>query len=170
MPRALGPKAAARRVLGLDPGTHATGYGVVEKVGSALRMVTGGIIRTPGKAELSQRLLVIFEDLCRVIEEHQPREASVEGVFTSRNPRSAILLGQARGVALLAMARQGIPVFEYPPAAVKKALVGVGRADKEQVRAMVMALLKTKEPMGLDASDALALAITHIHSRGLSAL
>ena len=163
-----GPSAS--RVLGLDPGTHATGFGVVEQVGQSLRLVDAGTIRTPAKAELSRRLLVIFQHLGQVITRNQPQEAAVEGVFTSRNPRSAILLGQARGVALLAAAHHDLPVFEYPPASVKMALVGAGRADKEQVRAMVRALLATKQPLGLDASDALALAITHLHSRRLGSL
>ncbi len=162
----------APRVLGLDPGSAATGYGVVEPRpgGRGLVLVACGVIRPPARRPFPLRLQAIHQGLGRVIREHRPAEAAVEGVFAAKNIASALKLGQARGVALLAAAQEDLEIFEYTPAAVKKALVGVGRADKEQVRAMVAALLKVKASMPLDASDALAVAITHLHSRKLGNL
>lgn len=156
-------------VLGLDPGSRATGYGLVQSQGSRLKLVDAGVIRPPAKAGLAQRLAAIYEGVAKVIAANGPQQAAVEGVFTAKNARSAMVLGQARGAAILAPALAGIAVFEYPPTTVKKSLVGVGRAGKEQVRAMVAALLKAPLPGGLDASDALAVAICHLHSRNLSA-
>jgi crossover junction endodeoxyribonuclease RuvC len=135
-----------------------------------LRLTAFGVIRPPAGEDFHLRLLAIHRGLAEVIQKYSPDEAAVEGVFAAKNVRSALKLGQARGVALLAAALAGIPVFEYTPAEVKKALVGVGRAEKEQVRVMVRALLKTREKMPLDASDALAVAVTHLHSRNLRRL
>ncbi len=164
------PGGARLRVLGLDPGSHATGWGVVDAAGGGrLRLVDAGVVRAPAKAPVDQRLLAIHQGLAEVIAEHQPAEMAVEGVFSAVNVKTAIVLGQARGVALLAGAAAGLEVFEYSPAAVKKALVGTGRAEKRQVRAMVSALLATKRKLPLDASDACALAICHHHSRALHA-
>ncbi len=158
------------RVLGLDPGSRACGWGVVESRGRELVLVEAGTIRPPARGEFAQRLLFIYQHLAELIARTAPAEAAVEGVFSAGNLRSALLLGHARGVALLAAAEAGLSVYEYPPAQVKKALVGVGRADKEQVRAMVARLLGRGGRMGLDTSDALAVAITHIHSRTLRGL
>lgn len=155
------------RVLGLDPGSAAFGWGVVERSGRALAAVAWGVIRPPAGAPLEVRLDAIFQALGEVIAEHKPGEAAVEGVFQAKNARSALVLGHARGVGLLAAARAGLTVHEYPPAAVKKALVGAGRAQKEQVRAMVGRLLGGVGQPPLDASDALAVAVCHLHSRGL---
>lgn len=159
-------------VLGLDPGSRATGYGLVEggEGGRRLRLVEAGVIRPPAKAPLAQRLQAIHQGVAQVIERFHPSEAAVEGVFAAKNARTAIVLGQARGVALLAAAQAGMEVFEYPPASVKMALVGAGRAGKEQVRAMVGALLNETPPKSLDASDALAVAITHLNTRKLRGL
>jgi len=166
------PRSAAggpARVLGLDPGSLRTGWGVVQAgpQGRDLTLVAAGVIAVPPRDDFASRLQGIHQQLQELIAQHQPTEAAVEGVFTAKNARTALLLGQARGVALLAAAQAGLSVFEYPPAAVKKALVGTGRADKEQVRTMVGALLKDGRHLALDASDALALAITHLHSRQL---
>ncbi len=163
-------KAAAVRVLGLDPGSRACGWGVVESRGRELVLVEAGTIRPPARGEFARRLLFIHQRLAELIARTGPAEAAVEGVFSAGNRRSALMLGHARGVALLAAAEAGLSVYEYPPAQVKKALVGAGRADKEQVRAMVARLLRRSEDMGLDTSDALAVAITHIHSRTLRGL
>ncbi len=172
----------AARVLGLDPGSRVCGYGVVEERGQVLRLVAAGTIRPPRPPRPSrpprppreepfeQRLAAIHRGLARVIAEYAPGEVAVEGVFQAKNARSALLLGHARGVALLAAAQAGLPVHEYSPASVKKALVGGGRATKEQVRSMVAALLDHDRDLALDASDALAVAITHLHSRRLGGL
>ncbi|MCA1988736.1 MAG: crossover junction endodeoxyribonuclease RuvC [Desulfarculus sp.] len=162
----------APRVLGLDPGSLRTGWGVVESLaGGRLRLVAGGTIKSPGRQSMAERLLAIHEQLHQVIARHQPGEMAVEGVFAALNARTAIVLGQARGAAILAGAVAGLAVYEYPPASVKKALVGTGQADKHQVRAMVEALLRQSLPppaeFSLDASDALAIAVCHLHSRGL---
>ena len=158
----------ALRILGLDPGSRVTGYGVIEEIGRGkASLVSAGVVRTPDKEEFSLRLKIIFEGLREVIARHCPNEAAVEDVFAAKNVRSALKLGQARGVALLAAAQSGLPVFEYPPAVVKMSLVGAGRADKEQVRAMVARLLRCPRDLPLDASDALAAALAHLHTRKL---
>ena len=167
----MAPPPAGLRVLGLDPGSRVTGWGVVQGRGRAgrLELVGAGVIRAPANQELAPRLSAIYDGILEVIARYQPGEMSVEGVFSAVNVRTAIVLGQARGVAVLAGARAGLTVYEYPPASVKKALVGAGRAGKEQVRAMVGSLLVGARTanMPLDASDACALAICHLHSREL---
>jgi crossover junction endodeoxyribonuclease RuvC len=156
-------------VLGLDPGSRACGWAVVEERGQGLALVAAGAIRPPEVA-FEQRLDYIFGRLAGLIGDHAPAEAAVEGVFSAANARSALMLGHARGVALLSAARGGLAVHEYPPAAVKKAVAGGGRAAKEQVRAMVARLLGSPPDMALDASDACAVAICHLHSRRLGGL
>ena len=165
---AQGPKPPTVRILGLDPSSVATGFGVVGlgRAG-APRLLAAGTIRPPRGADMGQKLDTIYSDLSQIIEQYQPTECAVEGVFAAKNVKTAIVLGQARGVAMLAAGRAGLAVFEYSPATVKKALVGVGRASKEQVRAMVQTLIKTPIPGGLDASDALAVAICHLNCRAL---
>ena len=168
---APGPDPAPR-VLGLDPGSVRTGWGVVESMGAGrLRLVAGGTIKSASRQSMALRLLAIHQQLAEVIARHRPGEMAVEGIFAALNARTAIILGQARGAAILAGAVAGLAVYEYPPASVKKALVGTGQADKRQVRAMVEALLKQSLPppaeFSLDASDALAIAVCHLHSRGL---
>jgi len=164
-------QGAGVRVLGLDPGSLRTGWGVVKPGpgGRGLTLVACGALIPPARDPLDQRLCHIFQGLGQIIVEHQPREMAVEGVFTAQNARAALVLGQARGVALLAGALAGLSVHEYSPAAVKMALVGGGRAAKEQVRAMVEALLRQSLPghYSQDVSDALALAVCHLHSREL---
>lgn len=166
-------QGAGVRVLGLDPGSLRTGWGVVEPGadGRRLVLVACGALVPPAREPLPARLRHIFQGLGQVIAEHQPREMAVEGVFTAQNARTALILGQARGVAILAGALAGLEIHEYSPASVKQALVGGGRAAKEQVRAMVEALLKQSLPAhySQDVSDALALAVCHLHTRDLKA-
>ena len=133
---------------------------MVEVSGSRVTHVDNGVLEL-GKAELSGRLATLFAGLERVIEEYGPVEVAVEGVFTGRNARSALTLGHARGVALLAAARRQLPLFEYPPATVKKAVSGSGRADKAQVQRAVQMLLELPESAQADAADALAIAYCH---------
>ncbi len=171
MRASMGPGVRpAARVLGLDPGSRVCGYGVVEERGQSIHLIAAGTLRPPTKDRFEVRLEVIHRGLVQVIAEYDPAEVAVEGVFQAKNARSALLLGHARGVALLAAAQAGLMVYEYPPASVKKALVGGGRAAKEQVRTMVTTILNAKRKLSLDASDALAVAITHLHSRGLRGL
>ena len=150
-------------LLGLDPGLQSTGWGVIEAHGNRLRHVANGQVRSRADDALGQRLTMLYEALEAVIAEHRPDAAAVEETFVNQNPRSTLKLGQARGVALLAAARSGIVVGEYAPNAVKKAVVGVGHAEKEQVHAMVKRLLPGVVVAGPDAADALAVAIAHAH-------
>jgi crossover junction endodeoxyribonuclease RuvC len=147
-------------VLGVDPGSHATGYGVIS-TGPVVRMLGGGVIRARKGARLSERLLDIHNALTEVIAEHNPMAMAVEDLFNAKNARSSLILGHARGVILLAGAAAGLAVAEYAPREVKKALTGNGAATKEQVRFMVMRLLALKKSPPLDQSDALAVALTH---------
>jgi crossover junction endodeoxyribonuclease RuvC len=147
-------------VLGVDPGSHATGYGVIATGGTA-RRVAGGVVRPPAGAGLPERLLAIHEELCRVLAAHGPVEMAVESLFNARNARSSLILGHARGVVLLVGARHGLPVAEYTPGEIKKALTGNGGAGKEQVRFMVRRCLGLAEDPPLDESDALAVALCH---------
>jgi crossover junction endodeoxyribonuclease RuvC len=161
--------ARACRILGLDPGSLRTGYGIVECDGVALRHVASGCIRAPA-GEMGPRLRHIYEAVLALVEEHRPEEIAIERVFMHRNPDSALKLGQARGVAMCAAVSRGAPVFEYAPRAVKLALVGTGRAEKEQVQHMVCAMLGLAPPLPLDASDALALGLCHGQARRLNRL
>jgi crossover junction endodeoxyribonuclease RuvC len=153
------------RILGIDCGTHLTGYGVVESDGEGhLRALDCGAIRLRKQDPMPQRLCTIFSDLTALIQQHAPNAIAIEEVFHAANSRTALLLGQARGVALLAAALQNIEIAEYAPLSIKSAVTGYGMADKEQVRFMVMRLLNlTTPPEPLDASDALAIAICHAH-------
>jgi crossover junction endodeoxyribonuclease RuvC len=149
-------------VLGVDPGTSATGYGVVEGRGTALRLIECGVIRPSRGGTLAERLAEIHEDLLGVIDRAEPDCMAVEGVFYRENARTAVVLAHARGVALLAGAQRGLPVAEYPPAEIKKAVVGTGRASKEQVGWMVQKLLRLSEPpRPADAADGCAAALCH---------
>ncbi len=154
-------------VLGIDPGSTTTGYGLVRGEGTRLLAVDFGIIATRPTLPFPQRLRQIFEGLRRLLATHRPDAAAVEGVFFARNVQSAIKLGQARGAALLAAALEGVPVFEYAAREVKGAVSGFGGAEKAQVQAMVKIMLGLREPPApADAADALALAICHHHARG----
>lgn len=158
------------RVLGIDPGTRATGYGVVGEESRRLYFVGAGTIKTSGRLSLPKRLRQIFEGLTRVIADFQPDAIAVENTFLSNNFATALKLGQACGVALLSAELSGLKVFEYTPSEVKLAVVGHGAAEKEQVQKMVDYLLGSQS-VGLSgshhASDALAIAICHLHSRNL---
>jgi crossover junction endodeoxyribonuclease RuvC len=147
-------------ILGVDPGSHATGFGVV-RTGPVARMLAGGVIRTAARDELPARLLAISTALDEVIAANRPDAMAVEDLFNARNPRSALILGHARGVILLAGARAGLPVHAYAPRDVKQALTGNGGATKEQVRFMVMRLLGLAQEPPLDQSDALAVALAY---------
>ena len=158
------------RILGVDPGTFRTGYGMIREQGGALGHVECGVIRTHAAAPLAERLAAIYGGLEAVIRRHRPDAVSVENIFLARNVRSALKLGHARGAVILAAVHHHVPVFEYTPAEVKKAVTGSGRADKEQVQEMVRRLLLLAGPrVADDASDALALAICHSHFREMQA-
>ncbi len=154
------------RILGLDPGLRHTGWGLVEKDGSRLRFIAGGVINPNDKNTLSDRLSELHTELKKVIEAYQPDEAAVEETFVNNNPTSTLKLGQARGVVLLTPSLYQIPVAEYTPNQIKKMIVGAGHADKKQVDMMVRTLLKTvPENIPADASDALAIALCHSFMR-----
>ncbi len=157
-------EARPLRVLGIDPGSRLCGYGLVDEIPGGFRHVDCGAIAPPPKQPLEKRLDQIYRGLKEIVEKYNPTVAAVETMFFAVNAKSAIILGQARGVALLAMAHAGLPVFEYTPTQIKKALVGFGRADKEQVARMVASLLDLPEPAMPDASDALATGICHLNS------
>jgi crossover junction endodeoxyribonuclease RuvC len=159
------------RVLGVDPGTAITGWGLVEADGQSLRVVDYGAITTAAGEPLAGRLQQIYRRLRELIAESRPEAVAVEELFFSRNARTALAVGHARGVALLAVAEAGLPLHEYTPLEVKQAVAGYGRADKEQVQAMVCLLLNLDTvPRPDDAADALAVAICHVHSARLKAL
>lgn len=171
-PGAAGPSAAAARgprapqasvVLGVDPGTAVTGYGVVRRAADGvLSLQECGVIRTDPRAPLSERLRDIHLGIVEVIARAQPAVLAVEGVFYAKNARTSVVLGHARGAVLLAAALNGLDVAEYPPAEVKSAVVGAGRATKDQVGLMVQRLLKLREvPRPHDAADGVAIALCH---------
>lgn len=153
------------KVLGIDPGSINTGYGIVGKgPNGTLVHICDGAISPGASLPIAERLLKVSEGLRKVINEHKPDAVSIESVFFAKNVKSAITLGQARGAALLSAAQFGLPVFEYAPTAIKLAITGYGQADKAQVQKMVKLLLKSAEGFKkADASDALAIAICHIH-------
>ena len=157
-------------VLGIDPGTAHTGYGVVLARGSTLAALDGGVLHTEPHDSLAERLARIHGWVRDLIEEHEPEAVAVEDLFFGQNARSAFAVGQARGVTLLAAGQAGIPCFSYTPQAVKTAVCGNGRAQKDQVQRMVGALLKLPEPPQPDhAADALAVAICHANGAVLKA-
>ncbi len=157
------------RILGIDPGSRATGYGIIDRAGSNLGFVTCGTIRTESGDHIGNRLLLIYDGLCKVIQHYAPEVAAVEDVFLSHNPRSALKLGHARGVAVLAAMKSGLKVHDYSPRAVKQAVAGYGQADKHQVQHMVMALLELSSSPSNDAADALAVAICHANQMAFQA-
>lgn len=159
------------RVLGIDPGIAITGYGLVEDRAGDLEALAYGDIRTPAEEPLPQRLRRLYEAMRVLLQRYQPDVAAVERVFFGRNVTTAFAVGQARGVALLALAQAEIPVYEYTPADVKQALVGYGSAPKAQIQAMVRLLLRLPEiPRPDDVADALAVAICHLNHARLSAI
>lgn len=156
------------RILGIDPGSRITGYGLVEKIGNRLRHMDNGAIITDSKAPMPERLQVIYRQLNRIIDEYAPQAVAVERIFVAKNALSALKLGHARGVAMLAGVNAGLPVAEYSAVEVKNAVVGYGRAAKTQVQHMVRVLLALPEIAQEDASDALAVAICHAHCHELA--
>ena len=153
-------------VIGIDPGTATTGYGLVqESEDGSLTAVDYGAIVTPPKMPMPQRLSLLYDSLKDVLKTHPPDSAAVEKLFFQKNVRTAMSVGQARGVALLALAQAGLPVAEYAPTEIKQAVTGYGGADKKQIQEMVRTLLNLDElPQPDDAADALAVAICHLHS------
>jgi len=158
------------RVLGIDPGSRRTGWGVVQLEGTRLRYIGAGTIAVPENLPLPNRLRIIHEALGQVVSEHQPGAVAVEQIFFAKYANAALKLGHARGVALLVAAQSDLEIHEYPPAIVKRTVVGRGAADKVQVGRLVTALLGLKEPPEEDADDALAVAITHIQASRSQAL
>lgn len=159
------------RVLGIDPGTLRTGYGVIVSEGEALKALDWGVIKTSPRKPLSQRLKKIYQELKKVIEAHRPEVVSVESVFFADNAKSALKLGHARGAAILAASNMGLRVEEYSALQIKQAITGYGGAEKEQVSRMVCALLGLSSNIGGgDAADALAAAVCHIHSAAISSI
>jgi crossover junction endodeoxyribonuclease RuvC len=152
------------RIIGLDPGLRATGWGIIHAEGNRLSHVAHGTIRSNPDDELAYRLRSLHDALVELLQEWQPQAAAVEETFVNKNPASTLKLGQARGVVLLAPAQAGLPVAEYAATVIKKAVVGTGAADKEQVHAMVKRLLPGCNVTGTDAADALAVAICHAHN------
>ena len=148
----------AIRVLGIDPGSRLTGYGVVERSGTRLSALSHGVIKL-GSGPFEGRLLTLFQALSRIIEEHQPDAMAVEGIFFSKHANAAIKLGQARGVVLLAASLNDLSVHEFAPRAVKQAVTSSGRAEKAQVQRMIRMLLKLDDLPPSDAADALAIAV-----------
>jgi crossover junction endodeoxyribonuclease RuvC len=156
-------------VLGIDPGTAITGYGLLSAEGSRLEVLDFGVINTPARLELAQRLLIIHQQLREIIARSQPEALAVEELFFNRNSKTFFAVSQARGAVVLTAALCGVKVFEYTPLQVKQAVVGYGRAEKEQVQKMVRTLLRMEELVKPDdAADALAIAICHVHSARLS--
>ncbi len=153
------------RILGLDPSLASTGWGVIEVNGNKLSYVADGIITTDAKTDPAERLVKLHQGVCEVIELYKPDEAAIEEVFLNTNPHSSLKLGQARGVIMLAPAIFGIPVAEYEPNKIKKAVVGVGHAEKHQVGTMIKILLPGCKPKNNDSADALAIAICHNNFR-----
>lgn len=151
-------------VLGIDPGTAITGYGLVEALGNKLKVVDYGCVRTPANSPLEYRLQTIYAALVNLICQYNPAHLAIEELFFNKNVRTALSVGHARGVIILAAANAGLEVFEYTPLQVKQAVVGYGRADKAQIQFMVRTLLCLSEtPKPDDVADALAIAICHTH-------
>lgn len=158
------------RILGLDPSLSSTGWGIIEAENNRIKYVADGFIPTDTKAPIAERLAAINRVLREVIEIYKPDEAAIEQVFLNSNPVSTIKLGMARGVVIMSPAQYGISVTEYEPNKVKKAVVGVGKAEKNQVETMVKVLLPGCKPKNNDSSDALAIAITHYNYRNFRTL
>jgi crossover junction endodeoxyribonuclease RuvC len=160
----------AVRIIGLDPGLRNTGWGIVDCLGNRLSHVAHGVVHSQTKNDLAPRLSQLYQELFKVIELYKPHEAAVEETFVNKNPASTLKLGMARGIVLLVPAQAGLLVGEYAANRVKKSVVGVGHADKNQVSLMVQRLLPSSGIVSADAADALAVAICHAHYRGMRAL
>lgn len=155
-------------ILGIDPGSRTTGYGIIETQGHRLRHIDNGIIAPKATSPLAERLKIIYDGVARIISEFSPEAIAIEQVFLAQNPQAALVLGHARGTAMVAAVNAGLSVHEYSALQVKSAVVGYGRAGKPQVQQMVKALLNLPEIAQEDAADALGVAICHAHSRTLN--
>ncbi|MBO0906014.1 crossover junction endodeoxyribonuclease RuvC [Jiella sonneratiae] len=153
------------RIIGIDPGLRRTGWGIVETLGNSLRFVASGTVTSDAKCDLASRLCQLHEGLSGIVHAHRPDEAAVEQTFVNKDAVATLKLGQARGVALLVPALAGLPVAEYAPNAVKKAVIGVGHGEKRQIHMMVKVLMPKASFDTDDAADALAIAICHTHHR-----
>jgi crossover junction endodeoxyribonuclease RuvC len=151
-------------ILGIDPGSLKTGFGIISHEGSRSEYITSGIIRLP-RTNLPERLKIIFDGVTEIVEQYCPQQLAIEEVFMARDAKAAIKLGQARGAAIVACVNQNMPVFEYAAKTIKQAVVGTGSADKQQVQHMVKALLKLPAEPPEDAADALAAALCHAHTQ-----
>ena len=159
------------RVFGIDPGSARTGYGCVQSDGTRHRLIACGAISIPVSNSFPRKLLIIHAELAALLAEHRPDCVAIENLFHAVNARSALTLGHARGVAMLAAVEAGLPIVEYTPAEVKQSVVGYGRAEKSQVQSMVQLLLGlSTPPTPHDASDALAIAVCHLHKMNLRGL
>lgn len=150
-------------VLGVDPGSQVTGFGLVEKKGNEMTCIHCGHISPPGKIPFYDRIHNIFQAMVEIMNHYRPEEMAIEDIFYAKNIKSSLKLGHARGAALIAAVQCGVRIYEYTPLEIKKAVVGYGRATKEQVRSMVQIILKLKSTPNLDTSDALAAAICHLN-------
>ena len=151
-------------ILGIDPGTATTGFGIIRVVGNSFKTVDYGVITTPPGIPMEQRLVMIYEQMNKIIDTWKPDQVAIEELYFNQNVTTGITVGQARGVLLLSCAQKGLPVFEYTPLQVKQAIVGNGRAEKKQVQFMVKTFLGLREiPKPDDAADGLAIAIRHAH-------
>jgi crossover junction endodeoxyribonuclease RuvC len=153
------------RIIGIDPGLRRCGWGIIESTGNRLSFVASGTITPPTDAALADRLVELHRGVTAVLEEYGPDEAAVEETFVSAGARSALQLGQARGVVLMTPALRGLPVGEYAASLIKKSVVGTGHAEKTQIQMMIKILLPTASFKGADAADALAIAVCHAHHR-----
>jgi crossover junction endodeoxyribonuclease RuvC len=153
------------RIIGLDPGLRHAGWGIIDSIGNNLVYIADGVVRADPELPLAERLHFIHLSLTRIVAEFGPAEAAIEETFVSKDARATLKLGQARGVTMLVPAAAGIPIAEYAPNQVKKSVVGVGHAGKEQIHHMVKVLLPKARVSSADAADALAVAICHAHHR-----
>jgi crossover junction endodeoxyribonuclease RuvC len=154
------------RIIGIDPGLRRTGWGIIETLGNSLRFVASGTVTSDGDMDLASRLCQLHDGLAEVVHTYQPDEAAVEQTFVNKDAVATLKLGQARGVVMLVPARAGLRVSEYAPNAVKKAVIGVGHGEKQQIHMMLKILMPKATFTGNDAADALAIAICHAHNRG----
>ncbi len=153
-----------KRILGIDPGLLHTGWSIIDIAGSTRKYVASGVILPPTKIDFAQRLAFIFNSVSDICEKFQPNECSIEIIFVNKNSKTTLLLGHARAAAITAVATKDIPVFEYEPNKVKKALTGMGHADKDQIYKMLSILLPDAHPKTPDESDAIAIALTHANT------
>lgn len=153
-----------KRIIGIDPGLLHTGWAIIDVSGSARKYIASGVILPPTKIDFAQRLAFIFNGVSELCEKFQPNECGIEIIFVNKNGKTTLLLGHARAAAITAIATKDIPVFEYEPNKVKKALTGIGHADKDQIYKMLSILLPDAHPKTSDESDAIAIALTHANT------